>query len=184
MKSVKLLFVLLSTLFVASCSNDFDEVQQANRSNQLQSQVEPRFVTENISSQDATNLITKFLNKTSFFYFQDVLGWDPGTYVYKGAFSVTYKGVKLNFRAIDCGITGKNGKYGVYADAPVTAVQFYNLEYPDIHGEIIYEENSKSVKAPVGVRYYYHTNCSDGNNNCWIVLEWDSAAAYENIIGY
>ena len=184
MRKCTLLMLSVVAFFMVSCSSEMEEMQTTP--NATTRSVEPRFVSENITTAQAQSLATKFLNKTSFFYFDEVLGWDPSTYVYHGAFSVKYGNQTLYFRAIDCGITGKNGRYGVYASSPVTSVQFYNVEnseYPDIHGEILYEDKGVG-RAPVGVRYYYSTNCSDGNNNCWVVLEWASASAFESIIGY
>lgn len=186
MKRICSFLLLVVALFATSCSNELDEIQSNSELQNTTRSIEPRFTSPNISAEQAAGLITKFLNRSSFFYFEDVIGWDPSSYVYYGNLTVTYGSYTLKFRAIDCGITGKNGKYGVYADSPVTSVDVYsiNKEYPNIHGDIIYEVDATGVKAPVGVRYMYHTNCSDGNNNCWVVVEWESVADFESIIGY
>lgn len=39
------------------------------------------------------------------------------------------------------------------------------------------------MRAPVGVRYSYNTNVSNGNNDCWIMVEWESVSDFERIIG-
>ncbi len=186
MKKFCNLLLVVAALLATSCSNSLDEIQTDSERQSVTRSIDPRFTEPNITANQAADLISKFLNRTSFFYFEDVIGWDPNTYVYYGPLTVRYGSYTLKFRAIDCGISGKNGKYGVYADRPVTSVDVYsvNKEYPNIHGEIVYEINEAGLRAPVGVRYMYHTNCSDGNNNCWIVVEWESVSDFESIIGY
>ena len=181
---MKRLLLLLFPIIAISCSNELNEMQRTNSAVQTHVTMEPRFVTANISTQQAKNLAGKFLNRTSFFHFEEAIGWDPTVYVYHGAFTVNHGSETIKFRAIDCGISAKDGKYGVYAESPVSRYQFSNIEYPDIHGEILYEENTKGLKTPIGVRYHYESNCKNGNTNCWIILEWESAGAYERIIGY
>lgn len=181
-----LVFFLLGGISIISCSNDFDEVQVDNSSMQTRS-VDERFVNDNLDSKQATALLTKFLDRTNFFYFEDVIGFDPTVYVQYGNITVNYSGTSIKFRGISVGVSGKNGKYGVYASSPVTSSDIYSLnkEYPNLHGEVVYEINKETgMRAPVGVRYSYHTNASNGNNDCWIMVEWESVSDFERIIGY
>lgn len=181
-----LAFLLVSGISFVSCSNDVDEIQVNNSLMQTRSGDE-RFVDDNLNSSQATALFTKFLDRTDFFYFEDVIGFDPTVYVQYGKITVNYSGTSIKFRGISVGVSGKNGKYGVYASSPVTSSDIYSLnkEYPNLHGEIIYGINEETgMRAPVGVRYSYHTNASNGNNDCWIMVEWESVSDFERIIGY
>ena len=181
-----LVFFLLGGISIISCSNDFDEVQVDNSSMQTRS-VDERFVNDNLDSKQATALLTKFLDRTNFFYFEDVIGFDPTVYVQYGNITVNYNGTSIKFRGISVGVSGKNGKYGVYASSPVTSSDIYSLnkEYPNLHGEVVYEINKETgMRASVGVRYSYHTNASNGNNDCWIMVEWESVSDFERVIGY
>ena len=191
LKIMKILFCSLVILLVSgisfiSCSNEIDEVQSNDLLLQTRSG-DRRFVDDNLNSSQATTLLTKFLDRTDFFYFEDVVGFDPTAYIQYGEITVNYKGTSIKFRGISVGVSGKKGKYGVYASSPATSADIYSLnkEYPDLHGEVIYETNEETgMRAPVGVRYSYNTNASNGNNDCWIMVEWGSVSDFERIIGY
>lgn len=129
-------------------------------------------------------LMNKFLDAPSFFYFEDVIGFDPTTSISTGSFTVNRNGKTIHVRSIQVGVIGKNGKYGVYG-TPVTSKEFYSLRNGMVlHGEPIYEENDVERANPVGMRYYYTTNDVNHSQNCWIAINWADASTFESIIGW
>ena len=78
-----LVILLVSGISFISCSNEIDEVQSNDLSLQTRSG-DRRFVNDNLNSSQATALLTKFLDRTDFFYFEDVVGFDPTTYIQYG----------------------------------------------------------------------------------------------------
>ena len=138
MKKMRFLLVLLVGISIVSCTNDLDEM--LGTQNLQTRSVEPRF-TGNISESQAIALMNKFLDAPSFFYFEDVIGFDPTTSISTGSFTVNRNGKTIHVRSIQVGVIGKNGKYGVYG-TPVTSKEFYSLRNGMVlHGEPIYEEN-------------------------------------------
>lgn len=167
MKKMRFLLVLLVGISIVSCTNDLDEM--LGTQNLQTRSVEPRF-TGNISESQAIALMNKFLDAPSFFYFEDVIGFDPTTSISTGSFTVNRNGKTIHVRSIQVGVIGKNGKYGVYG-TPVTSKEFYSLRNGMVlHGEPIYEENDVERANPVGMRYYYTTNDVNHSQNCWIAI--------------
>lgn len=137
-----------------------------------------------IPESQAIALMNKFLDAPSFFYFEDVIGFDPTTSISTGSFTVNRNGKTIHVRSIQVGVIGKNGKYGVYG-TPVTSKEFYSLRNGMVlHGEPIYEENDVERANPVGMRYYYTTNDVNHSQNCWIAINWADASTFESIIGW
>lgn len=181
MKKMRFLLVLLVGISIVSCTNDLDEM--LGTQNLQTRSVEPRF-TGNISESQAIALMNKFLDAPSFFYFEDVIGFDPTTSISTGSFTVNRNGETIHVRSIQVGVIGKNGKYGVYG-TPVTSKEFYSLRNGMVlHGEPIYEENDVERANPVGMRYYYTTNDVNHSQNCWIAINWADASTFESIIGW
>ena len=160
MKKMRFLLVLLVGISIVSCTNDLDEM--LGTQNLQTRSVEPRF-TGNISESQAIALMNKFLDAPSFFYFEDVIGFDPTTSISTGSFTVNRNGKTIHVRSIQVGVIGKNGKYGVYG-TPVT--------------------NDVERANPVGMRYYYTTNDVNHSQNCWIAINWADASTFESIIGW
>lgn len=181
MKKMRFLLVLLVGISIVSCTNDLDEM--LGTQNLQTRSVEPRF-TGNISESQAIALMNKFLDAPSFFYFEDVIGFEPTTSISTGSFTVNRNGKTIHVRSIQVGVIGKNGKYGVYG-TPVTSKEFYSLRNGMVlHGEPIYEENDVERANPVGMRYYYTTNDVNHSQNCWIAINWADASTFESIIGW
>lgn len=182
MKRIHFIATLFICLIVASCSNEMEEVMQ---SQDLKTRsVEPRFVGDNLTESQAIALMNKFLDAPYFFYFEDVIGFDPVIAISGSNFSVTRNGSTIHVRSIQVGVTGKNGRYGVYG-TPTTSKDFYSLDKDTaLHGEPIYEENDVERANPVGMRYYYTTNDINSSQNCWLAIDWADAPAFESIIGW
>lgn len=171
-------------LLVASCSNGLEDVQTDVVPSSTTRSVEPRFTGENLTESQAKALMNKFLDAPYFFYFQDVIGFDPETAISGSYFSVTRDGSTIDVRSIQVGVIGKNGKYGVYG-TPTQSKEFYSLNSDVVlHGEPIYEESDIERANPVGMRYYYTTNDKNSSQNCWIAIDWEDAPAFERIIGW
>ena len=93
MKKMRFLLVLLVGISIVSCTNDLDEM--LGTQNLQTRSVEPRF-TGNISESQAIALMNKFLDAPSFFYFEDVIGFDPTTSISTGSFTVNRNGMVLH----------------------------------------------------------------------------------------
>lgn len=179
---MKFLLVVFVGMAIVSCTNEVEEVMQ---SQDLQTRsIEPKFTSDNLTESQGMALMNKFLDAPYFFYFEDVIGFDPEVAISCSDFSVSRNGSTIHVRAIQVGVIGKNGKYGVYG-TPVTSTAFYSLSDGTVlHGEPIYEENDTERINPVGMRYYYTTNDINNRQNCWIAIDWEDAPAFESIIGW
>lgn len=93
MKKMRFLLVLLVGISIVSCTNDLDEM--LGTQNLQTRSVEPRF-TGNISESQAIALMNKFLDAPSFFYFEDVIGFDPTTSISTGSFTVNRNGKTIH----------------------------------------------------------------------------------------
>lgn len=184
-KSLYLMAAIMTAgVSLSSCSSEIEEIQTPSALNAPSG--DERFVSDNITASQAAALLTQFLNRTNFFYFEDVIGIDPNDYLLHGAITVNYQGTLLKFRSIHVSASGKNGKYGVYASSSTELRDVYSLnnENTDPYGEVIYENNEETgMSMPVAVRYSYSTNATDYNSNCWIVVEWESNSDFRRIIG-
>lgn len=183
MKKIALFFAsALTCLFVASCSNELEDITQ-NQVVQSRT-VEPRFTGDNLTESQAIALVTKFLQVPNFFYFKDVIGFDPISTLSGSNFSVSYNGESIYVRAIQVGVIGKNGYYGVWGE-PVTNADILSLNDDAIlYGEPIYEDSDVTRSNPVGRRYYYKTNGYDEGLNCWLAIAWEDCSTFERIIGW
>ena len=101
-----LVILLVSGISFISCSNEIDEVQSNDLLLQTRSG-DRRFVDDNLNSSQATTLLTKFLDRTDFFYFEDVVGFDPTAYIQYGKITVNYRGTSIKFGGISVGVSGK-----------------------------------------------------------------------------
>lgn len=183
MKHLKFFLLVCVSVFAASCSNELDELTTSNLDLQTRS-IEPRFVGENITEYQAIALMNKFLDAPDFFYFEDVIGFDPEVAICASNFSVSRNGSTIHVRSIDVGVIGKQDRYGVYGK-PTTSKEFYTSDGSTVlHGEPIYEDTDVERANPVGMRYYYTTNDRNHSQNCWIAINWEDAPAFEKIIGW
>ena len=66
---------LLSLFLFFSCNNDLNKIVEEKEA--VSRSVEPRFFGENLNETQAKALINKFLDAPDFFYFKDVIGFDP-----------------------------------------------------------------------------------------------------------
>lgn len=175
-------FLAISICFIiASCNNNMDEIAEESDLKALS--IEPKF-TGNIPHAKAVRLMNKFLDAPTFFYFDEVLGYNPNVAISTGRFSVGRNGRSISVRSIDIGVIGKKGRYGVYGK-PVTSKDVYSIlpNGTKIHGTPIYDEsNNHKYNPPIAVRYEYTTNGAYSRQNCWVVIAWDSYEYFEELV--
>jgi hypothetical protein len=161
---------IIPLLFVAfistSCSNNDAPIEDPEEQiNDMRTRSEFTNVTLNRNQTEA--IMKKLYNKTYFFSFYEILGYEPTTSVYSGSFDTYFNTFPISVRSIDCGISGTapyGQKYGIYASHPV--------KYEDIYG----------ATDVVARRYYYHTNSSNGNNDFWIVITRETSDTFEEYV--
>lgn len=180
-KLLRLFKLCMLLCILGSCTNNLDEMNEIQESKSRS--VEPQFTSINLDYNKSVALINKFLDAPDFFYLQDVIGIDPEVTVNTGSFEVYREGLRIRVRAIQIGVIGKNGKYGVYSRTPTNIEDIMSTNNPPVLlSEPIYDESNPLAILPVGKRYMYNTNGNGGSQACWVCIEWDDTSTYEYFI--
>jgi hypothetical protein len=180
-KLLKLANYCMLLCILGSCSNNLDEIyeQQEVKSRS----VEPRFNPINLSLSQSEALINRFLDSPDFFYLDDVIGIDPTVAVVSGSFTVYRDTRRIKVRAIQIGVVGKRGRYGVYSSGPNSVEDIMSVNNPPVLlSEPIYDESNPLAILPVGKRYIYGTNGVGGSDACWVCIDWEDIENYEYFI--
>ena len=178
MKRIIYLFsAIVTVFFMASCSSDdlLDENNgpqpQVNTRSTMDVAV-PIYPTDKVltyaeraSVDQAAAIVTQLFNQTYLFSLKSCIGYElsfHGSGFYIGAFSVNYRGKRIDFRAIDIAKLYQVDELKIYGSSP---------------------NHSADIYSPVGRRYYYAMN-NGSTNDCLVAVEWSSDSDFEGFVNY